>query len=164
MESVAQHLQSEAIRRTDLIEKDVFGRSAFNRYYYATFLLVKDKFASFRSEWAGDLAHAQIPEMLRSNIRKTFIEGRRRAQKAEDTDVFNLCQRALSASEDLARLMEEGRATRVVADYKPELLVDFSVGEGYALNTVSVLKAHTWPYKAKGYLSTISSAWKQLNA
>jgi hypothetical protein len=163
MDTVAQHLRTEAIKRTNVHEKDVFGRSAFNRYYYATYLLVKAKFASFRVEWA-ELSHAQIPDMLRKTIKTTLTKGRQRAQKADDIDVFQLCQRAISAAEDLARLMEEGRATRVVADYHPDLLVDFSVGTGYELNTVSVQKAQTWPSKAHGYLSTISSAWKQLNA
>lgn len=163
MESVALHLKSEATRRTDIYEKDAFGRSAFNRYYYAAYLLVKESFAKLREEWAGDLPHAQIPEMLRGNVKNTLTKGKRRARRTEDHDTFNLCERAISAAMGLAHLMDEARVTRVVADYKPELLVDFSEGVGYSLNTVSVLQAQNWPYKAKSYLSAISTAWKHVN-
>lgn len=163
MESVAGHLKNEAMARKNIHERDVFGRSSFNRYYYATYLLVREGFACFHTAWANNLPHADIPEMLRGKIKQNLKKGRQKALRAEDFDVLDLCERALAAVNDLANLMDEGRITRVVADYKPELLVDFTQGADYSLNTISVQEAQKWPYKARHYLSTISVAWKQIN-
>lgn len=164
MEIVAQHLQREAVTRTLPLERDLFGRSAFNRYYYATFLEVKSSLAKLRPQWAGELAHAAVSEVLRGTVKKELTKGRNTAQKMDDAEVVSLCQKALSATESLARIMDEGRATRVAADYRPEIPIEFFTASGFRLNTVEVKTAQTWPHKARILLVTISSAWQQVHA
>lgn len=163
MEIVAQYLQQEALTRTDVTDRDYFGRSAFNRYYYATFLQVKAGLGSLRTEWAT-MAHAGIPEVLRGTVQRELKQGRYRAQRASDTEVVALCSRALAAVSALADLMERGYATRVAADYHPEIPVDFSSGPDFKLNTIAVVDARTWPSRARVLVGTITSAWKQVNA
>ena len=51
MKIVGHHLQQEAIRRTSDAEKDVFGRSSYNRYYYAAFLTARSLFVSLDPGW-----------------------------------------------------------------------------------------------------------------
>jgi len=163
MEIVAQHLHQEAIHRTSPIERDLFGRSAFNRYYYSMFIEVRASLAMLRPEWSR-LAHAAIPDLLKGKVKDELKRGRKRAEKMGDFDVVSLCESALSATEALAKLMEQGYATRVTADYYPDIPVDFLSANDFQLNTVSVKKAQAWPHRASAFLKTITSAWKQLNA
>lgn len=162
MEVVAQHLQQVALARTDPGDRDHFGRSAFNRYYYATFLQVKAGLGSLDSDWST-IAHADIPGVLRGSVQRELKLGRTRAQRTNDAELVRLCSKALSAASDLAILMEKGYATRVAADYHPEILVDFSSQPSFRLNTVPVEDAHGWPYRARVLIGTITSAWKQVN-
>lgn len=161
MEIVAQHLQREASQR-NLGERDVFGRSAFNRYYYATFLDVKSVLGELRKEW-GNIAHATIPNVLRGTVKEELKRGRSRAQKASDSETVELCGRAIAAASELATLMERGYATRVTADYYPNIKIDFSNLFDFQLNTVKVKDASVWPNKARTLAKTILSAWKQIN-
>ena len=82
MEKVARHLLDEAMLRETSDEKDVFGRSVFNRYYYATFLNVKEGLSGLKKEWEGNLAHASIPEMLRGQIQSELKRGLAKAKRA----------------------------------------------------------------------------------
>ncbi|MEC5385532.1 hypothetical protein VVD49_07340 [Uliginosibacterium sp. H3] len=162
MEVVAQYLRQEALSRASP-ERDTFGRSAFNRYYYATFLTVKRGISALRPEWAGNIPHADIPNMLRGAIKESLGKGRKRALRAGDFELENLCARAISAAEDLAKVMEQGKATRVAADYHPDILVDFSGEQPFYLNKVSVHVAKDWPFRARAFLDTISQAWMQVD-
>jgi hypothetical protein len=163
MQIVGQYLQQEALIQTMATDRDFFGRSAFNRYYYATFLQVKTGLGSLRTEWST-MAHADIPGVLRGTVQRELKQGRMRAQKTADKEVITLCSRALAAVADLADLMEKGYATRVTADYHPEISVDFSSGVDFKLNTIAVGAAKTWPSRAAVLVGAITSAWKQLNA
>jgi hypothetical protein len=164
MEIVADHLEQQAMTRSVSSERDSFGRSAFNRYYYATFLQVKSGLAELRPEWAGDMAHAKIPEMLRGTICSDLKKGHQKALRTSDHEVVVLCSRAVSAAKELAKLMDEGRATRVTADYHPEIPVSFSTGVRFRLNSVGVDAARIWPHRARALVADIQSAWRQINA
>lgn len=161
METVARHLQTEAMSRTVPIERDQFGRSAFNRYYYAAFLRVRAGLSGMRYEWRR-LPHADMPLVLKGQIAQELKQGRQRAIKAQDADLVSLCGRALSAAIDLAKLLEEGKTTRVTADYSPEIAVDFTGGENFQLNTVAVNNARLWPGRAGAFIDSVSAAWRQL--
>lgn len=162
MEAVAHHLKIEAQALPKGIERDCFGRSAFNRYYYAVFLDVKSALTSINSS-RGELAHASIPEMLKGSIQKKLKNGRIQAIKSNDTELIKLCSRAIAATEALAKLLDEGRATRVTADYHPEIPVNFLTSRGdFQLNTVAVSDAQSWPHKARSLINTITTAWIQI--
>ncbi|MCA8054408.1 hypothetical protein [Burkholderia cepacia] len=162
MEIVAQHLQQVALAQTDPTDRDHFGRSAFNRYYYATFLHVKAGLGSINPDW-NTMAHAGIPEVLRGSVQRELKRGRTKAQRTDDAELVRLCSKALSAVSDLADLMEKGYATRVAADYHPEILVDFSGYRSFKLNTVPVEDAHGWPYRARALIDAITLAWTQIH-
>jgi hypothetical protein len=65
-ENVAHHLQQQAINlRANAAQADRFGRSAFNRYYYSTFIRVRKMFLILNP--AGNFRiHSQFPEKLRA--------------------------------------------------------------------------------------------------
>ena len=163
METVAHHLQKEAInRRLNAEECDLFGRSAYNRYYYATFLKVREMFSQLDASW-GALPHKAYPEILRGTIKKTIAGGRSKAIKLGDLKLISLCQQATAAASDLATLMTQGYAVRVIADYHPEIPVAFTDAERFELNSVKISTAHGWPSRAQTLTNTIEAAWKQIN-
>ena len=162
MKIVARHLREEATRRQNVEEKDIFGRSAFNRYYYATYLNVKRGLGKCKLEW-GRLAHGAIPDVLRGQVKTAFSKGMMTAKKTHDIETISSCSKALHAVDVLADIMENGYATRVTADYQPETRVDFSDEKNFKLNTVDVDKAADWSGKANGLIGTIEVAWRQIN-
>jgi hypothetical protein len=162
MKKVASFLEKEALSRLSEGDGDAFGRTAFNRYYYATFLLVRDALRSFRSEWT-ETPHASVPEILRGTIVKELKKGRRHAEKNEDKPTSSMCYDAIKASEALADLMDKGRRVRVTADYNPEIPIDFTKVGDFKLNAVNVTEARDWPCKSESLILTIKLAWKQIN-
>lgn len=117
MEIVAHHLQREAISRAAPADKDLFGRSSYNRYYYATFLHARAMVGQLRTEWQ-ELPHADYPPLLQGKIQAEISKGRLKAQKIGDADTVALCNRAVAACKELSALMSKGSAIRVIADYK----------------------------------------------
>lgn len=159
---VAHHLQIHAISITDSQARDLFGRSSYNRYYYATFLLVRSTLVQMRPEW-GRAAHASIPEILTTSICRVLNQGRVRARKLGDMEMERRCHRAIKAARDLAHLMHESSATRVVADYQPEITVNFLHASRFSLNNVEITDAHQWPDRAAAWLHEIYGTWVQIN-
>ena len=162
VQKVAHHLQVKAVALEDPVERDLFGRSSYNRYYYATFLSVRAVLAEMRSEW-GEMAHASLPEVLTAKVCNTLGKGRKKADKMGDMELVRQCNRAIKAAKELALLMRTSSATRVVADYHPEILISFVHGERFTLNEVGITEAHQWPEKAKAWLVDIQGAWNQLD-
>lgn len=164
MEAVAHHLQIEALsRRNDGGEPDLFARSAYNRYYYATFLCVREALITLDSGWSR-LPHADYPKTLEGQVLKTLQGGKKRAVKIGDSGLITKCQQADRAARQLAKLMRESSAVRVVADYEPSIRVDFADSGRFRLSGVEITDAHRWPLQAKVWTETIMSAWRQVNA
>lgn len=163
MKLVAEHLEKEALTRSDEDGRDIFGRSAFNRYYYATFLQVRDALQGLRPEWS-EMPHADIPKTLRGQVINDIKKGRTKAIKNDDYETSQMCQDAIKSSKTLAEMMDAGRTTRVTADYKPEIPISFAKAGAFELNTVSIKDARSWPAKAASLIKTIERAWRQIHA
>lgn len=160
---VADYLKEQALARTGTDDFDVFGRSAFNRYYYATFLIIREKFYAMGVLQAGQgLPHANVPERLRGTLKKEFSKARLKIHRSGDKDLSGKIHSAESATEDLARMIEEAKAIRTLADYEPEISIVLS-RRGFSLVNVDIDTAKAWPQKAEGYLRVIESAWRQVN-
>lgn len=159
MEIVAQHLQDQAIARVAAADKDAFGRSSFNRYYYAAFIEARNMMSKLRVEWVR-LPHKQIPTVLRESVGQDLKHAQRKAVRLEDKATVQACTAAITASKGLADLLETSFATRVVADYRLETMVLF-VNHDYTLNAVPISVARHWPSKARGFSSSILQGWRQ---
>ncbi|TDM06122.1 MAG: hypothetical protein C4K60_15855 [Ideonella sp. MAG2] len=162
MEDVAQHLQQEAIKRTDPGQRDEFARSAFNRFYYATFIPLSRSLADMKDQWT-ELPHKDVPELLRGSLIRELKLGKKRAEKLGDNDTAGLCARAISNCHEVAAIMETGYAVRVAADYKSEVRIDFSSGADFKLSNVPVSIAKQWPKRVEAYVGSISAAMRQLS-
>jgi hypothetical protein len=161
MEVVAHHLQMEAVRRDGPQECDQFGRSSYNRYYYATFLRVRAMMRKLDEKWS-QLPHAAYPETLTGAVKKKLKSGQAKATKVGDHDVAAACSKAIHAAIEIAKLMQTASATRVVADYNPDIPVDFLGNGRFALNNINITDAHEWPLKADTLSNVIEKTWVQL--
>lgn len=163
MKRVGHHLQLEAMSRTDVVERDLFGRSSFNRYYYATYWIVRDLLKSLDASWASQ-SHAGVPKLLGGQVHDVLLRGKARARRTADTQLVSLCSQALSAVTELSSIMTAAYAIRVVADYQPENSIKFEPGDGFTLNSVGVEVAYSWPNRATLLCNSIRAAWRQVNA
>lgn len=82
MQEVAHYLQMKAHATTGP-ERDLFARSAYNRYYYACFLEMRSAVTEMRPEWARS-PHKSYPELLSGSVTKTLKTERKKAQRIED--------------------------------------------------------------------------------
>ena len=127
MHSVAHHLQLEAVRLVPTSEADAdsFARSAFNRYYYATFLCVRETLTTVDQKYDASLNHKGIPELLKGTVQRRIKAIQKKASKLGDTSLVTDCRQTGSQNLALAVMLEKAYATRVVADYTPQTPVDF---------------------------------------
>lgn len=165
MHSVAHHLQVEAIKLvpSSAPDADSYARSAFNRYYYATFLCVRQTLVKIDKKYENSLNHKGIPELLRGTIQKRIKATQRKASKLGDSTLVRECQHASSQNLTFAQVLEKAYAIRVVADYTPETAVDFR-SDRFTLSGVAVTEAHDWLEKANIWASLISNIVRQENA
>lgn len=159
MEIVAQYLRVQALAHSLETERDLFGRSAFNRFYYAAFLIVRADLGAAIPELPTQ--HAGIPDFLKTTVINKLAKGRERARRVQDTELVNLFSRARSAAHDLASLMTEGNSTRVLADYFPEESIVFAPDGEFHLRKISVSRAQSWPSKASHFAGTVVAAWRE---
>lgn len=159
MEQVAHHLQKAAVARRSTPEDfDQFGRSAFNRYYYATFLSVRTLIKEFEPDWAG--GHATVPDMLNGSISKEINNFRKAAQRRSEQEAVGICNRALSAAAGLAQMMKTANAVRVTADYNPDIKIKDEKTDRFSLGPTNITDAHAWIDQAKVWIPTIRRAWR----
>lgn len=162
MEVVAQHLQEQALTRVSGVERDQFARSSFNRFYYSAFLRVRAGLANMSPHWL-EIAHADMPELIRKGVTGSIKKLLAQAKRGGDGELAATCSFAIKAANELADLLDEGRMTRVTADYRPDEQVDFSKLPDFSLNAVTVKSARTWPRRADLYMSAIEKAWRQID-
>lgn len=159
MEIVGLFLQTEANRfAPGSRDFDLFGRSSFNRYYYAAYLQVRSLLGNLNETWA-EAQHKSIPELLNGEILKRIRRQRTRSAKLEDNSAIQICSRAESAVRELATLMKQAYAVRVIADYRPDIAVLPDARNRFQLNLVPVTTAHDWPARTRIHSEIIKRAW-----
>jgi uncharacterized protein (UPF0332 family) len=159
VEKVALSLQKTAVdRRKDGDDFDQFGRSAFNRYYYALFLIVRAFILEFNPDWAA--VHSAIPGVLTGSITREIKNFRSSALRQKDHESVEICNRATAALASLAKLMESAYTVRVTADYNPSIKVMDDTNERFSLGTATITQAHGWPDQARILTGAIRRAWR----
>jgi hypothetical protein len=164
MQTVAHHLQIEALKLVpaSASDADSYARSAFNRYYYATFLCVRRALVAIDDKYANSLTHKGIPELLKGTVHKRIKAIQRKADKLGDVALVKDCQQASSQNLSFAAILEKAYAIRVVADYTPATAVDFR-SDRFTLSGVTVTEAHNWLSKADLWASLILNVIRQDN-
>ncbi len=159
MESVARFLQTKANScPPDSRDFDLFGRSSFNRYYYAVYLEVRTILGDLNVTWLT-AQHASIPMLLTGQVLDAINHQRKRATKVGDNEAVQICLRGAAAARELAALMKDAYAVRVTADYHPDIPVKPSDRGRFQLNLMPVTTAHDWAPRARLLAPTIKRAW-----
>ena len=161
MHAVGHHLQLTAWEKTTP-DRDAFARSAFNRYYYGVFLTVRDMVQRMDSKWSKT-THAGYPELLAGKIRKRFSKELKRAKINGDLVLVNKIKIAKAATFTLKELVTLAYQTRVIADYRPNVPVNFTGEQRFSLYSVNVTEAHNWGEDVRVLCDSILPAWEQFN-
>lgn len=163
MKIVGEKLENWALEQKASDEKDLFGRSAFNRYYYSVFLLTREMLSEFKTSWKGTM-HAGIPNLLRTSVKKEVEKALNLATRSgfisqgESSQIKNRHNVSLNA---LANLLEEAYQVRLIADYEPEIAIQ-QKRNVISLDRHKLTSAKAWPDRAASYCKSIRKVWKEV--
>lgn len=163
MQQVGLHLQQKAVNLGEQNGGEPFARSSFNRYYYSVFLEVRELLASTDAKWAT-LPHKSYPELLRGQLKKRINRIREIARRGDDIVLSNDCKRANSFVLNLATLMERAYALRVIADYNPDVPIEFKGADRFKLSDTEISEAHEWQNRVKIWVNSIREVLIQADA
>ncbi len=163
MEIVADDLARTPRAATDDHRLDLFGRSAYNRYYYAIFLNIRSVLRRIDSRWSKP-AHAEIPNLLRDtlpNRLKKHIERAKRDGLISEGRGQQMYSVAKAAAWDLSSLLDSAREVRRIADYEPELTLTRD-GTIIMLGTCTLDAAKKWTRRVDIQAGTILRIYAEL--
>lgn len=118
MQKVGEKLAQWAVEEVNPLDTDAFGRSAFNRFYYASFLITREMLGKFNSEWMNS-PHSQIPSLLNGKVKKRIMDVGRVQLKYQTIDKGKLSS-VQSSLHALSELLQDAYKVRCDADYCPE--------------------------------------------
>jgi hypothetical protein len=140
---VGTTLSDEAKRNSGDVA-DAYGRSAFNRYYYAAYLATRDLLIRFNPKW--DVSHAGAPELVESALPALVRKEAKRLQKVDalsHSDGQRICSGVASAGAAIGELLRTAYKVRVISDYRPEEQVSFEKST-FHLDAHSEGEARSW--------------------
>lgn len=161
MQIVAHHLQKEAIPKSG-DERGLYARSAYNRYYYNTFLIVRALLSEMDVKWSR-MPHKDYPIFLKSTIIKDYKAAKVRAKKTNDSVLERKVESGIRAAQALASLMEKANGVRIVADYEPSEKVNFKSADRFSLKSIDITQAHEWNDSVTLWVKDIKQAWDHIN-
>lgn len=162
MRQVAEHLESEAKRRRMSVDEvNLFARSAFNRYYYATFLLARELMKKFRPDWKGN--HSSLPKELTGSILREIKQLKNKANRLRDYGVVNQCDACIHHIHRLSEVLEDAYGLRVIADYEPEIAAAIDRDGTIALGDKKISEAKHWVEQAILLKGQIETFWGKSN-
>ena len=161
MKLVGEKLANCALSESDSFKKDLFGRSAFNRYYYAAFLITREMLGEINPKWKKT-PHKGIPELLQNAVRKPAIKRLKLDAKKDliTNGEFSALQTKINnATSELANLLVQAYDVRLIADYEPEKHIAV-VNKIIVLSSCKLTSASNWANKANAYCKDIRKVWK----
>ena len=163
MQYVGSELERLALMNTDPNNADLLGRSAFNRYYYAAFLITRETLGYMQPNWKGT-QHANIPELLTASLKRpakhALTQQRRKGLITPGKESRLLTELSTVASE-LAQLLTQAYDARILADYEPEIktIKDKNV---ICLKSHKLTTARQWPEQAGRHCNRLKRIWKEI--
>lgn len=157
MKIVGDQLAIWALAQTEDDKKDLFGRSAFNRYYYAAFLSTRQMLGEFEPKWQRT-AHRNIPDLLKGKLKQELKSAIDKGilTRGKDMQIINQHNSSINA---LADLLEQAYQVRISADYEPEVRIQ-QTNKVISLSGHTLTSAEGWPGRAALYCKTIRNARK----
>ncbi len=163
MQYVGSELERLALNNPDLNHADLLGRSAFNRYYYAAFLITRETLGFMQSNWKGT-AHAEIPNLLEKALRrpaKAALQKQVRSGLLDKGDESRLLAELNATGSELSQMLRLAYDARILADYEPEIKTMKEGGVIY-LRTHKLTTASQWPNQAEKQCAKLRRIWKDI--
>jgi hypothetical protein len=163
MRVVADKLATLAVAQHDVLDADAFGRSAFNRYYYASYLITRHMLMQIDPSWARQ-GHKTVPEILTTPLAGKARKEVRKAEKAgllERAEAAGLRDTLNVAVSELSTLLRVAYNVRIIADYEPETKA-VKHKNTMLLADESLVRAQNWPNRASAHAKCILRVWRQL--
>jgi hypothetical protein len=160
---VAERLSEIALAEPIEEHADSFGRSAFNRYYYASYLIIRDMLRQLDRSWTRT-GHSEIPKLLAGEVIKRVRNELHRQEKARllgSGKAKSILKEANTATAELSNLLKNAYVVRCVADYEPEEKI-FCDGRVIKLGEHTIGAARNWPSRASIHTKTLIKIWRQL--
>lgn len=160
---VGDHLAESALTQSNNSNSDLFARSAFNRYYYAVYLTVKERISKINPVW-GNIPHKSLPELLTGKVTK-FIKND--IKKKIKQGVFSpyegesLKQKVVHSANELSNLLFDANRIRVIADYEPDVKVILK-GSTFILDGEKISEAKRWKNIAEIHTNSIMKAYRDV--
>jgi uncharacterized protein (UPF0332 family) len=163
LSSVGDHLAGVSMSADEQFKVDLFGRSAYNRYYYSAFLCARSLLKAIDPKWATP-THSDLPSILARNVldrlRKHIAQATKTRQITEG-DGQQMLHRAAVSAKELSRLLITAREIRRIADYEPETLVSRD-GSQIRLGGHTIDGARKWRQRAGEQARAIVRVYEQL--
>ena len=163
MEQVADALTQHAVATDSLLNANLFGRSAFNRYYYGVFLAVREMIRYGHPEIVR-FPHKTMPDDLTGKLREKIVDvARERAKRGliSHAEQSQFVERASTALRELAEILKEGYRIREIADYEPSVLATVQNGH-VLLDDKTSDAARNWGRRAERAIGQVKHVWRQL--
>lgn len=163
MQIVGNELERLALSNGDPKDSDLLGRSAFNRYYYASFLITRETLGFMQSNWKGTV-HAEIPNLLEKGIRKparVALEKQLRTGLIDKGEKSRILAELNSTGSELAQLLRLAYDARILADYEPEIRTTRQ-DNVISLKSYKLSAAKNWPTTAERLCGRLKRTWKEI--
>ncbi|MDP5459573.1 hypothetical protein [Alishewanella sp. SMS8] len=163
MQYVGDELERLALGQGDETNSDLLGRSAFNRYYYASFLITRETIKSMQIS-PKFVKHAEIPIILQEGLKK---KAKPRLDKLVreglmDKGTYSRLLTDLNVvGNELAELLQHANDARVLADYEPEIKTERD-GSVIKLKDYKLTTAKVWPSKARQLCGRLLRIWRDI--
>ncbi|MBM2765234.1 hypothetical protein [Burkholderia anthina] len=163
MEIVGDYLVQAVSKIEGAVDQDLFGRSAFNRYYYAAFLRVRSLFAEIDDK-LNEPQHGQIPDLLTVTLRGRVNKIIKRQEKGgilSPEDAQGVRDQLDSSLKTLADLMRYAYSIRKIADYEPDIKIDLVDGN-LGIGGCDSAAARKWGEEVMLISEQIREIWRGL--
>lgn len=164
MRVVGDALVKMSLLEADANSADLFGRSAFNRYYYASYLIVRDLLSRLDKNWASQ-GHASIPDLLERAIPKK-IKPILLRQERDGLITSGYAARKksemLRAVSDVSNVMRSAYDVRCIADYEPDKKITKDSGGVIFLNGSKISEAEDWVSTVDSRVKVMLRIFKEL--
>lgn len=140
--SLRESANSHKLKNEELAR--AYGRSAFNRYYYACYLTSRDLVKKILPGTA--FQHGEAPLLIEQNVVKLI---RKNAQQHKRNELINageysgIITTTTQSAAEIARILKVGYMVRGIADYEPDALVVFE-NDTFSIENHTESEAKSW--------------------
>lgn len=163
MQEVGEYLQN-AIKSNKTVptHKDTFARTAYNRYYYACYLYVRHELHLMNNNWILT-GHKNIPLVLKTQVSRELTRMKELAKNTEDRRFYSQISTAITSTAEITKTLSTALSVRYIADYNPEISVEFHGRNEILLESVSLETAKEWLVNITFHMRNILMVWNQRN-